>query len=166
MPPNDGRDPVQLLHDVSRFLYHEADLLDCGDFSGWLELFADDGIYWLPSSADQIDMKNQVSIVCEDKAILKMRVDRLNNPQAQTTLPQLGTVHFVTNLYLDEQAEGEVLRVRSNVALSDSTEQRELLLTGRAVHELVPHADSYRIQLKRVDLARAGGIFDPIKIPI
>lgn len=155
-----------LLHDVSQFLYREADLLDRRDFHGWLELFADDGVYWVPSSADQTDFKGQVSIVLEDKLILRMRVDRLNNPQAQATMPQFGTVHFVSNIFLDGDESDSLIRVRSCVALSDANEQREMLLTGRALHELVPHGDGFRIHLKRVDLTQAGGIFDPINIPI
>ena len=38
---------LTLHHQVSNFLAQEAELLDLGYFDRWLDLFADDGIYWI-----------------------------------------------------------------------------------------------------------------------
>ena len=73
---------VLLQNNVQAFLIHEADLLDRGLFGEWVDLFDEDGIYWVPSSPFQEDMRGQVSIILEDKELLKLRATRLAHPNA------------------------------------------------------------------------------------
>jgi hypothetical protein len=40
---------VELQHEIEQFLYVEAELLDDGRFHEWLDLFADDVRYWMPT---------------------------------------------------------------------------------------------------------------------
>ena len=47
---------VLLQNYVQAFLIREADLLDRGLFGEWVDLFDEDGIYWVPSSPFQEDM--------------------------------------------------------------------------------------------------------------
>ena len=158
---------IQLLHQVSRFLFREAELLDSKDFGGWLDLFDEDSLYWLPSSREQTDTKRQVSIICEDKPVLKMRVDRLKNPQSQIASSLMGTVHFISNIWIDELAEdSDLVKVYSCIALSEASGNGDVLLTGHMTHHLRPLGGSFLIRLKRVDLAGAGGILNPINCPI
>ena len=164
---NDTNDHDQSLKNVSRFLFHEADLLDRREYNMWLDLFDNDGIYWLPSSIDQTDMKRQVSIILEDKPILKIRIDRLNNPQAQAVVPQRGMVHFISNIWVEETMEDDnIISVHSSIMLSEGTENGERLMTGRMTHHLRCSGDEFYIKLKRVDLVRMGGVYDPINILI
>ena len=87
-----------LLHsEVRSFLTHEADLLDRGQFQEWLELFDEDGVYWVPSSPTQVDMHGQVSIMLEDKNLLKMRVARLSHPKAHAVNPRPTLWHAPAN---------------------------------------------------------------------
>ena len=83
---------LTLHHQVSNFLAQEAELLDLGYFDRWLDLFADDGIYWIPSASDQTDMEGQVSIILEDVALLKLRVARLSHPRAYAVTPLPATI--------------------------------------------------------------------------
>ena len=62
---------VLLQNNVQAFLMYEADLLDRGLFGEGVDLFDEDGIYWVPSSPSQEDMRGQVSIILEDKELLK-----------------------------------------------------------------------------------------------
>ena len=94
----DGTDSVSASQvfagDAAAFLAHEADLLDAGRFDDWLDLFDEDGLYWVPSSRDQTDMDGQVSIMLEDKPLLKLRITRLSHPRAHSVLPPPATVHM------------------------------------------------------------------------
>ena len=36
------------IRDVERTLYREASLLDKADIEGWLEMYTEDGTYWMP----------------------------------------------------------------------------------------------------------------------
>src|SRR5262245_40325436 len=38
-------------HDVEQFLYKQAELLDTRQWQEWIDLFTDDGIYWMPPDA-------------------------------------------------------------------------------------------------------------------
>ena len=35
-------------HQVEQFLYRQAELLDSKNWQQWIDLFADDGVYWMP----------------------------------------------------------------------------------------------------------------------
>ena len=64
---------------VEAFLYHEAALLDAGALDDWVELFTDDGVYWVPARTDAPDPARHVSIVYDDKPRLLVRVARLQS---------------------------------------------------------------------------------------
>ena len=40
---------------VERFLYRQAELLDEKLIEDWMALFSDDGWYWMPAEADQVE---------------------------------------------------------------------------------------------------------------
>ena len=48
--PRNGDDTLDA---VERLLYRQADLLDGKDWQGFIDLFADDGVYWMPASPEQ-----------------------------------------------------------------------------------------------------------------
>ena len=55
---------------LEEFLIRQAELLDRRDWDEWIELFADDGVYWMPLKEDQQDAENYPSIFFEDKALM------------------------------------------------------------------------------------------------
>ena len=90
-------DPA-LQHEVEQFLFHEARLLDLCGFEDWLNLFAEDGIYWIPSEPQQTDPIETVSIIYEDLSLMRMRVQRLVHPRAHALEPAPRTLHTVGNV--------------------------------------------------------------------
>ena len=40
---------------IENFLYHEARLMDESAYDAWLELYAEDGLYWVPCNEDDVD---------------------------------------------------------------------------------------------------------------
>ena len=89
---------TSVIHDVSEFLFYEADLLDTCKYDEWLNLFDIDAIYWIPSSSEQTDMKGQVSIILEDLPLLKLRVQRLGHPRAFSVTPPPASTRLVSNV--------------------------------------------------------------------
>ena len=154
-----------LLHsEVQGFLTHEANLLDSGQFEEWLELFDEDGVYWVPSSPTQEDMHGQVSIILEDKNLLKIRVARLSHPKAHAVNPRPTTVHMVGNISAD--MEGELVISKSKLIMTEFRNSRETCLGGSVTHRLRKKGGKYRIQLKRVDLIQSEGTFSAITVPL
>ncbi len=155
---------VLLQNNVQAFLIHEADLLDRGLFGEWVDLFDEDGIYWVPSSPFQEDMLGQVSIILEDKELLKLRATRLAHPNAHAFSPRPSTVHLVANI--STTLEGEDVIATSNLIMTVFRNDKENQLSGRVTHKLRRVLNGFRIQLKRVDLIQAGGTFSAITVPL
>ena len=152
-----------LQSEVQNFLVYEANLLDRGLFEEWVDLFDDDGIYWVPSSPSQEDMRGEVSIILEDKELLQLRVARLAHPKALAFTPPPSSVHLVGNIFAS--LEGEGITAKSNLIMTEFRNDRETQLSGRVTHKLRKISNGFRIQLKRVDLIQAGGTFSAITVP-
>lgn len=160
--------PIPSLDDeraVERFLFHEAALLDAGRFEDWLDLFADDGIYWIPGEAGQTDPLGTVSIIYEDKPILAMRVERLGHPRIYSADPLPRTVHMVGNVTVE--TEGETIVATSTLIVASYRDGPTVNHHGRARHVLKMGTDDrLRILEKRVDLIDCDGIHGPIIVPL
>lgn len=141
---------------VEEFLFAEADLIDDGDFDAWLELFTDDGVYWIPGSGSQ-DPARFVSIVYDDKPKLVARIERLKSDLCWAQEPRSSVRHVIGNVRVDHAASGddEVVVVRSNAIVVETRRQRQTVLTARNEHRLVPAGDTFRILAKKVDLLEA-----------
>ena len=150
--------------DVSAFLSHEADLLDAGQFHDWLNLFDEDGLYWVPSSRDQTDMDGQVSIMLEDKPLLNLRVTRLSHTRALATIPPPATVHLIGNVVA--KPSSEFVEVRSKLIMNMVREDEQTCFSGSVLHHLKEVEGGYRILLKRIDLIQAGGVFSAFSVPL
>ncbi len=151
---------------VERFLIREAALLDAGDFGGWLDLFAEDGLYWIPAEPGQTDPLGTVSIVYEDKPILAMRVERLGHPRVYAAEPRPRTMHMVGNVVAEAGENGEIVAT-STLIVTSYREGPTVLHSGRARHRLVPGSGGdFLIREKRVDLIDCDGVHGPIIVPL
>ncbi|HEX3346637.1 MAG TPA: aromatic-ring-hydroxylating dioxygenase subunit beta [Acetobacteraceae bacterium] len=143
---------------VARFLYDEAELLDCGAYDRWFALFTEDARYWVPSHPQQTDPAREVSLFYEDPALMHARIGRLRHPRA-LGLP-VRTSHLIGNVRTDGNAPNGDLVVRSRFQMIEFVAEEQRLHGGAVMHHLVADGDSWKIRLKRVDLANAGGVFE------
>jgi 3-phenylpropionate/cinnamic acid dioxygenase small subunit len=143
------------------FLFRQAELLDGRRWDEWIDLFADDGVYWMPLKEEQQDAENYPSIFFEDKALMAARVGRLRDVNAWGQQPVTRTSHLIGNVRLDggERRQGEII-VRSNFTMAEF--RRDVLRhhAGTYTHHLRPDGDGFRIALQRVDLINADGIHE------
>jgi benzoate/toluate 1,2-dioxygenase beta subunit len=150
---------------VEQFLYREARLLDTGDFAAWQDLYAPDGVYWIPSQQGQTDPRNVPSIIYEDHPILAIRVQRLFEARALVLTPMPQTTHLLTNVEVDA-GDGAVIRAQCAFLCVEYRANEQKVFAGRQSHELAPAGGSFRILSKRIDLLNAGGILPLITIPL
>ena len=155
---------TSLVQKVQAFLNLEADLLDHKNLDQWLDLFEDDGIYWVPASPNQEDMRGEISIILEDKPLLQLRITRLSHPRAHATIPPPATSHLLGNVSITRM--GDLIQAKSKLIVTEFRNEKNTLLSGSVTHELRELDSGFRIRLKRVDLAQAGGIFSAITIPL
>jgi 3-phenylpropionate/cinnamic acid dioxygenase small subunit len=149
------------------FLIHEARLLDERRFRDWMELFADDGTYWVPATADQKSPFEEASLFYDDRELMKTRIERLEHPRIHVQTPPSRTAHIVGNLVVEEtdQARGEYV-IGSTFVMVEYRDDAQRLFAGRQRHRLRRHGDTFRIVQKRVDLINCDGAFEAMAVPI
>ena len=96
---------------AAEFLYREARLLDAGKFGEWLDLFADDAIFWVPAvgmdrvyTSEPETSLNFIYIV--GRAGLEARVFRVESGGSLASNPLPQTRHLVTNVMVDRRRPG------------------------------------------------------------
>jgi benzoate/toluate 1,2-dioxygenase beta subunit len=132
-----------------------------------MELFAEDGTYWVPAVPDQASPFDQASLFYDDRDLMRTRVERLEHPRIHVQTPPSRTAHLVGNVIVEEAdaAKGEVL-VGSTVIMVEYRDEVQRVFAGRQRHRLRREGASFRIVQKRVDLINCDSAFEPMAVPI
>ncbi len=148
--------PAPTRDDLIDFVYQEAELLDERRFGEWLSLFADYGRYWIPAQAGQTDARLQVSLLLEDKLLLRARIERLAGDRTFSQQPPSRSLHVLQRPSVtatDHDRREYRLRTRYMYIETRGAEQHMFACT--ASHMLIATADGLRIGEKRVDILNA-----------
>ena len=143
---------------VSDFLFLEAELLDQRRWFDWLDLFADEGMYWVPLRADQPDPINHVSLFYEDAMLREVRARRLEEQRAWSQQPLVHAARAVSNIRLVPAEREDEVVVRSTFMMVESRIPHQRVLAGFYTHRLVARGDGFAIREKRVDLIDSEGV--------
>ena len=156
--PNGVRDT---LREVEQFLFRQADLLDERRWGDFIELFADDGLYWMPASPEQTTGEGVPSIFYEDRNLMTVRMKRVTHPHAWSQSAMWGTSHLVSNVAIekDDPRTGEIT-VRSRFHMMEFRRDVSRHFAGTYRHRLAKTKDGYRIKLQRVDMVNGQGPYD------
>jgi 3-phenylpropionate/cinnamic acid dioxygenase small subunit len=151
----------------SRFIHHEAMLLDQRLFRDWMALFTEDGTYWVPAVHGQKSPLDQTSLFYDDKDLMNTRINRLEHPRIHIQSPQSHCVHLISNVVVEnaDEENGEY-EVSSIVVVFESQADEQRTFAGRQTHHLRYHHDQLKIFQKRVDLINCDASFTPIALPI
>ena len=90
-----------------QFLIHEARLLDERRFRDWMELFTEDGTYWVPAVPDQESPFDQASLFYDDRELMRTRVERLEHPRIHVQTPPSRTAHLIGNTLIEQADEAK-----------------------------------------------------------
>jgi 3-phenylpropionate/cinnamic acid dioxygenase small subunit len=146
-------------HSVEQFLYRQADLLDGKDWQGWIDLFAVDGMYWMPPEPSHTTWDGMPAIFAEDKNLMTVRMKRILHPDAWSQRPLWETNHVVSNVVIEKETPSEVV-VRSRFHMLELRRDDVRHFAGRYQHTLKKTGNGYAIKLQRVDMANAQAAFD------
>jgi benzoate/toluate 1,2-dioxygenase beta subunit len=146
-------------HEVEQFLYRQAELLDGKQWAPYIDLFAADGVYWMPPEPSYKTWQGQVAIFAEDKNLMTVRMKRLLHPDAWSQRPLWETNHVVSNVIVEKESANEVV-VRSRFHMLELRRDDVRHFAGAYRHELKKTKDGYRIKLQRVDMANAQAAYD------
>ena len=146
--------------EVEALVLREARLLDERRFSAWLELFAQDGEYWIPTRAGQASPQEALSIAYEPKSLLALRVERLERAELHVQAPPSRTVHHVSGIEVSD------LEARSALIVAEWRAGEARWFAARVTHKLRKEASGLRIVLKRLDLIDGEAPHRAIAVPL
>lgn len=111
-------------HEVEQFLYDEAALLDAHRYEEWLELFAEDAIYFMPirrtclqrEMEQEFTRPGEMAFFHDTKPLLAGRVAKLVTGRSWSEDPPSRTRRLVTNVRVTGD-DGAEMDVESNFML-------------------------------------------------
>lgn len=107
---------LNLLNEVTAFIWAEADMLDHSEHAAWLNLWNEKGVYIIPIDPTLTDYENNLNYAYDDHHMRKLRVQRLENGEAISTSPKANTVRSISRVRILKDQEGEiVLRCAQNL---------------------------------------------------
>jgi 3-phenylpropionate/cinnamic acid dioxygenase small subunit len=124
--------------ELMQFYIREAWLLDERKLKEWLDLFADDVLYFMPRRKNvprrelqrEVTPLGDLAILEEDKRYLEMRVARLETGMAWAEDPPSRTRHLIGNLEAQPLENGEVGARTAFLVYRSHLETDHQLLSG------------------------------------
>ena len=153
-------DRVLLQYEVEQFFYAEAALLDARRYPDWLGLIADDIHYWMPirrtvTNSDierEFTKPGDMAFFDDDRAVLEMRVRKLEAGSAWSEDPPSRSRHFVSNVRI-LGVEGDEITLEAAFHLYRSRLNSEAdSWFGRRVDVLRRAGDSFRLARRHLFL--------------
>jgi 3-phenylpropionate/cinnamic acid dioxygenase small subunit len=147
-------------HEVEQFLYRQAELLDAKRWQDWIDLFAKDGVYWMPPDPSYKTWDGTPAIFAEDKNLMNVRMKRVLHPDAWSQRPQWGTNHIVSNVSIRKSRKNGDLEVRSRFHMMELRRDDVRHFAGSYTHQLKKTKNGFQIKLQRVDMTNAQAAYD------
>lgn len=160
-------DEIALLYELERLLYREAELIDERRFEEWLQLFADDLVYFMPirrnvkfgehAAAENTRQGEDISWFDEDKWTLSKRVEQINTGLHYAEEPLSRTCHMVSNVELlsatPDAATATDVAIKSRfLVYQNRVETETYTFVGKRIDHLRAYADSWQIYRREVIL--------------
>lgn len=151
--------------DLIDFVYNEARMLDEGRYNEWLDLWLEDGHYWMPLDYQQTDPNLVTSLLHEDMFMLRLRVERLNGARTFSQKPRSRCHHVIQRPFIDkvDHEQGKYI-THTSMHYVETRLDDQFLLALTATHELALVDNRLRIANKRVDLLNSDAAFGNIQL--
>lgn len=153
LPNERGDKGLPVEQAAERFVYREARLLDEWRLEEWLQLWAEDGIYWVPANGFESNPQRHVSLVYDDRNRLEERVYRLSHADAHSQDPRSRTTHYLTGLEVVGHGSDEI-SVDAAELIVEVRRNRQETYGGRVRYVLRSEDEGLRMTRKTVFLTR------------
>lgn len=142
---------LELLNEVTAFIWQEADMLDHGEFDAWLALWQTDGTYIIPIDPEQTDLENSLNYAYDNQHMRELRVQRLTSGESISTSPRPRTVRTISRFRV-LAVENGVVSVRCAQNLREFRKDVLKHYSADLEFQLVRSGDSFKIQRKLIKL--------------
>jgi 3-phenylpropionate/cinnamic acid dioxygenase small subunit len=146
------------IHQVEDFLYQEAWLLDRQRWTEWLDLYAPDCRFWVPTWKQDHELVDDPDaglsfIYYESRGGLEDRVWRARSGMSVASTPLPRTCHQVTNVRYEEATSGRLLaRSAWSCHVFDLRAREQHTFFGHYAHVLASDGGTLRIAEKKIVL--------------
>lgn len=136
-PPSQAS--MELVFEVSQFLYREARILDEERYEEWLGMMTDDIHYWMPGiqarhrkdKTPRLDPK-RMAFFDDDMLNMRRRVTRFMDPTAWAEDPPTRSCHVISNIEVELTARPDEFNTYSTFTnCRGRSETEEFWLCGR-----------------------------------
>ena len=146
-------------------MYREARLIDEKRLDEWHELFAEDALYWMPLVRGQTDPHSHTSLFCEDKFLLKVRIERLKNPLSHSQQQPSFCQHVLQRPeVVNRDADSNECSLRTPFVYLETRRDEQFVLGGVAYHDLRWEEGDLRIAVKRIELLNRDAALPSIQL--
>ena len=140
------------LQEIESFLYLESSYLDKPDLDKWVDLFTEDGTYWMPASETQNDPFNHVSHIYDDRVMMEIRRRNFVHPRSSSKNHLTRCSHIIGNIQINSGEKNDEIKVTSNMHVIVWYREEQQIYAAKCKHILLRQEGEFKIRLKRVDL--------------
>ncbi len=152
MIKEDIRDDLLLHHEISQWIYREAQLQDDHEYDAWEALWADDGVYWVPANGTDIDPEQEMSIIYDNRSRIALRIRQFHTGHRYAQDPPSGVRRTVSNVEVSTLDDGEI-EAKSNATIFESNLRGEHIWATRNIYRLRRENGDLKMARKTVLLA-------------
>jgi benzoate/toluate 1,2-dioxygenase beta subunit len=135
-----------------RLIEKEARVLDRLLYEQWIDLYAPECAYWVPSTPEGGDPRSEIAVMFDDRRRLEDRIFRLRTGSAWSQAPSSRTSRIVSNVEVFRCQRGDQRMIRSNFAISEFWDGDTRILAGWAGHRFRDSDGMWKISAKQVNL--------------
>lgn len=143
---------VEEIDSVTKFLYFESRLLDERRWEEWLQLWTEDGMYWVPQSFNQTNPYDHISLFWENKMLRELRIRRLQNERNWSQQPPTHSSRLLGNICIEGKDKDDYLVVRANFQSVENRAGTQRILAGSLIYKLAAVAGKWQLYFKQVNL--------------
>ncbi|MDF0733101.1 aromatic-ring-hydroxylating dioxygenase subunit beta [Pseudomonas entomophila] len=142
---------LQLLQEVTAFIWQEGDMLDHGEFDAWLNLWSEKGTYIIPIDPKATDYENTLNYAYDDHHMRQLRVQRLIGGESISTSPQPRTVRTISRIRVLAD-DGGTVTVRCAQNLREFRKESLKHYSADLTYTLLRDDGGFKIQRKLISL--------------
>jgi 3-phenylpropionate/cinnamic acid dioxygenase small subunit len=142
---------LQLLQEVTAFIWQEGDMLDHGEYDGWLKMWTEKGTYIIPIDPKETDLENTLNYAYDDHHMRELRVQRLTGGESISTSPQPRTVRMQSRFRVLAD-DGVQVTVRCAQNIREFRKENLKFYSADLTYQLIRSEGGFKIQRKVVSL--------------
>ncbi|WP_460060519.1 aromatic-ring-hydroxylating dioxygenase subunit beta [Pseudomonas sp. H2_H09] len=142
---------LQLLQEVTAFIWQEGDMLDHGEYDGWLKMWTEKGTYIIPINPKEADFENSLNYAYDDHAMRELRVQRLTGGESISTSPQPRTVRLQSRFRVLAD-DGNQVSVRCAQNVREFRKESLKFYSADLTYDLIRSDSGFKIHRKVVSL--------------